>query len=394
MTLQILIAGGGIGGLTAALALVRHGHRVELLEQADVFAEVGAGIQLGPNATRRLASLGLSDAVDGIAARPEALVIASAVTGEELARLLLGETTLHRYGAPYCCVHRADLHALLLDAVRGEDGATLSLQACIARIEALDDGVAIATEDARAWEGDVLVGADGLWSVVRPKVVGAASVPRSTGHTAWRGLIDQRALPQAQRSNEVRVWLGPRLHAVAYPVRRGEALNVVVLAESAPTGDARDWNQASSLAALQHATGGCCSTLQALMGSVPDWRAWTLNDREPLTGPQQMASGRIALLGDAAHPMLPYLAQGAGMAIEDAVALADALQETHGSSASVSAALLRYAEARWQRNARVQARARRNAEIFHMTGPMRFGRDLSLRALGPKLLDVPWLYGG
>lgn len=394
MTLQILIAGGGIGGLAAALALARHGHRVDLLEQADVFAEVGAGIQLGPNATRRLASLGLSDAVDGIAARPEALVIASAVTGEELARLLLGETTLHRYGAPYCCVHRADLHSLLLDAVRGENGATLSLQARLAQIEARDDAVAIATEDARAWEGDVLVGADGLWSAVRPKVVGAAPAPRSTGHTAWRGLIDRRTLPQSQRSNDVRVWLGPRLHAVAYPVRRGEALNVVVLAESAPAGDARDWNQASSLAALQHATGGCCSTLQALMESISDWRAWTLNDREPLTGPQQMASGRIALLGDAAHPMLPYLAQGAGMAIEDAVALAGALEETQGSSASVSAALLRYAEARWQRNARVQARARRNAEIFHMTGPMRFGRDLSLRALGPKLLDVPWLYGG
>ena len=398
MTLQILVAGGGIGGLTAALALARHGHRVELVEQADVFAEVGAGIQLGPNAMRRLASLGLSDAVDGIAARPEALVIASALTGEELARLLLGETMLHRYGAPYCCVHRADLHALLLGAVRSEAGATLHLKARLTQIEAREDAVAIATEDGRAWEGDALVGADGLWSAVRPRVVDAASAPRATGHTAWRGLIDQRALPAAQRSNDVRVWLGPRLHAVAYPVRRGEALNVVVLAESAPAGDARDWNQASSLDALQRATGGCCRTLQALMASIPDWRAWTLSDREPLIGPQQMASGRMALLGDAAHPMLPYLAQGAGMAIEDAVALRDALgeslQEAQGRPADVPAALARYADARWQRNARVQARARRNAEIFHMTGPMRFGRDLSLRALGPKLLDVPWLYGG
>ncbi|MGJ7581035.1 FAD-dependent monooxygenase [Variovorax sp. RHLX14] len=400
MTLRILIAGGGIGGLTAAMALARLGHRVELLEQADVFAEVGAGVQLGPNATRRLASLGLSGAVDGIAARPEALVIASAVTGEGLARLLLGEAMLHRYGAPYCCVHRADLHAVLLDAVQGSDGtegsegATLNLKARITRIEASDDAVAIATGDGRVWEGDALVGADGLWSVVRPKVVGDASAPHATGHTAWRGLIDQRTLPQAQRSNDVRVWLGPRLHAVAYPVRRGEALNVVVLAESAPAGDARDWNQASSLEALQRAIGGCCGSLQALMESIPDWRAWTLNDREPLTGPQQMASGRMALLGDAAHPMLPYLAQGAGMAIEDAVALAEALQEILGRSADLPAALARFADARWQRNARVQARARRNAEIFHMTGPMRFGRDLSLRALGPKLLDVPWLYGG
>ena len=364
MTLRILIAGGGIGGLTAALALARQGHHVELLEQADVFAEVGAGIQLGPNATRRLASLGLSKAVEDIAAHPEALVITGALSGDELARLRLGEAMQQRYGASYCCVHRADLHALLLEAVQGEGGATLNLRARITRIEARDDAVAVATEDARAWEGDALVGADGLWSVVRPAVTGDASAPRSTGHTAWRGLIDQRTLPLAERSTDVRVWLGPRLHAVAYPVRRGEALNVVVLAESAPTGDARDWNQASSLEALQRATGDCCGNLQALMASVPNWRAWTLSDREPLVGAREMSTGRIALLGDAAHPMLPYLAQGAGMAIEDAVALADALRDAQNRSAGVPAALAHYAGARWQRNARVQARARRNAEIF------------------------------
>ena len=390
----MLIAGGGIGGLTAALALARQGHRVQLLEQADVFAEVGAGIQLGPNATSRLASLGLLEAVEDIAAHPEALVTTGALSGDELARLRLGAAMQQRYGASYCCVHRADLHALLLEAVQGQQGVTLDLRARITRIEARDDAVSVAAEDARAWEGDALVGADGLWSVVRPTVTGDASAPRATGHTAWRGLIDQRTLPPAERSTDVRVWLGPRLHAVAYPVRRGEALNVVVLAESATAGDARDWNQASSLEALQRATGGCCGHLQALMASVPDWRAWTLSDREPLVGPREMANGRIALLGDAAHPMLPYLAQGAGMAIEDAVALADALQDAQNRSAGVPAALAHYAGSRWQRNARVQARARRNAEIFHMTGPMRVGRDLSLRALGPKLLDVPWLYGG
>lgn len=399
MALQILVAGGGIGGLAAALALTRRGQRVELLEQADAFGEVGAGIQLGPNATRRLASLGLSDAVTGIAARPEALVVASAVTGDAIARLPLGDAMYERYGAPYLCVHRADLHALLLDAVRASDGATLNLEARISHVEARDDAVAVVTDDARAWEGDALIGADGLWSVVRSGVVGGktgpAPAPRATGHTAWRGLIDQRHLPQSRRSTDVRVWLGPRLHAVAYPVRRGDALNVVVLAESAPLGDARDWNQVASLDALQRATGRCRGTLQALIESIPDWRAWSLSDREPLTGARQMADGRVALLGDAAHPMLPYLAQGAGMAIEDAVALGGALgDDASDRPGGVPAALMRYAEARWQRNARVQARARRNAAIFHMTGPMRFGRDLSLRALGPTLLDVPWLYRG
>ncbi len=394
MALQLLVAGGGIGGLTAALALTRKGHRVELLEQASVFAEVGAGIQLGPNAMRRLAGLGLSEAVDAIAARPDALVILSAVTGIELARLSLGHRMEKRYGAPYCCVHRADLHSLLVQAAQAGEGAVLNLKAHIAQIQERADAVAIATDDAWAWEGDALIGADGLWSVVRTKVVGAPSAPRSTGHTAWRGLIDQRKLPLAERSNDVRVWLGPRLHAVAYPVRRGEALNVVVLAESAPADDARDWDQASSLEALQTATGRCGGALQALMESVPEWRAWTLSDREPLTGARQMTHGRIALLGDAAHPMLPYLAQGAGMAIEDAVALAEALDSAQGASQAVPAALARYAQARWRRNAQVQARARRNSDIFHMTGPMRVGRDLSLRLLGPRLLDVPWLYGG
>ncbi len=392
---RFLIAGGGIGGLTAALALGRNGHRIDLLEQAGVFAEVGAGIQLGPNAMRRLAALDLSKAVDAVAARPDALVILSAVTGSELARLPLGEAMQQRYGAPYGCVHRADLHSLLLQALEAGEGVVLNLDARIVQIEERGDAVAVATEDARVWEADALVGADGLWSAVRAKVVGASSAPRSTGHTAWRGLIDQRKLPSAQRSNDVRVWLGPRLHAVAYPVRRGEALNVVVLAEPAPAGHARDWDQGSSLEALQRATGRCGGTLQALMECVPDWRAWTLSDREPLTGAGQMAQGRIALLGDAAHPMLPYLAQGAGMAIEDAVALADAFgRASAGAQTASPAALALYANERWQRNARVQERARRNSDIFHMTGPMRIGRDLTLRLLGPKLLDVPWLYGG
>ena len=397
MTLQLLIAGGGIGGLTAALALAQQGHHVGLLEQAGVFSEVGAGIQLGPNAMRRIGALGLAQAADRVASRPDALVIAGAVSGAELARMPLGETMRRRYGAPYVCMHRADLHSLLLEAVRHEADATLHLEARIANVTQVDlrgGAVIVAAEDARAWECDALIGADGLWSVVRPKVVGAISAPRSTGHTAWRGLIDQRRLPQRQRSNDVRVWLGARMHAVAYPVRRGEALNIVVLGESPPAGGVRDWDQASSLGALRQAAGECCSTLQALTEAVGDWRAWTLNDREPLAGAAEMAYGRIALVGDAAHPMLPYLAQGAGMAIEDAVALAEALQGEGGHSKNVPAALMRYAEARWQRNARVQARARRNARIFHMTGAPRIGRDLSLRVLGPKLLDVPWLYGG
>lgn len=391
MAAHILIAGGGIAGLASALALARRRHRVDLLEQAVAFGEVGAGIQLGPNVTRRLQSLGVWEALVRIAARPDALVVRSATDDREIARLPLGNAMLHSYASPYFCVHRADLHALLLAAVRGTGAVTLTTAAQVTGVVARDHAVCVSSTERRAWEGDALVGADGLWSTVRPYLL-QDSPPRATGHTAWRALVDQSALPASLRSTRVTVWLGPRLHAVAYPVRRGDALNVVVLAESAPAGDARDWDQASSLAALQAATGRTGAGLQALLEAVPGWRAWTLNDRPPLTGPLQMASERIALAGDAAHPMLPYLAQGAGMAIEDAVALAEALDG--GDAAAVPAAFARYAEARWRRNAQVQARARRNGEIFHATGLVRLGRDAALRLLGARLLDVPWLYAG
>ncbi len=392
MPAHLLVAGGGIGGLAVALALSRGRHRVDVFEQAAAFGEIGAGIQLGPNATRRLRALGLGDGLAAIGARPEALVVRAAADGAELARLPLGDAMRERYGAPYLCVHRADLHGLLQDAVRERAAGSLVAGTCIAQAEAGDERVCVSDGVASAWEGDALVGADGLWSVVRQRVVAHDAPPRPTGHTAWRALVAQAALSASLRRSHVDVWLGPRLHAVAYPVRAGECLNVVVIAEAAPAGDARDWDQAASLAALRHAVGHGAGALQPLLDAMPGWRSWTLNDRVPLAAPDGMAQGRVALVGDAAHPMVPYLAQGAGMAIEDAVALADALGD--GGPGEVPGAFLRYAEARWQRNARVQATARRNGEVFHAAGALRLGRDLALRTLGARLLDQPWLYGG
>jgi salicylate hydroxylase len=392
MPSHVLIAGGGIAGLASALALARRGHRIDLLEQAETFGEVGAGIQLGPNVTRRLQVLGLLERVQAVAAVPAVLRVRSADDGGELARLLLGDAVRQRYGAPYLCVHRADLQALLL-AAASEAGTSLNTGACIAMVATRgDEVVGVSTVDHRVWEGDALVGADGLWGSVRTQVTDDARPPRITGHTAWRALVAQAALPPAARSQRIEVWLGPRLHAVSYPVRGGEWLNVVVLAESAPAGDARDWDQAGTIEALERATGRMGSALQALLEAMPAWRAWTLCDRPALTGPHQMARGRIALVGDAAHPMLPYLAQGAGMAIEDALALAEALGE--GGADGLPVALARYAQARWRRNAHVQTRARRNGEIFHAVGPMRAARNTALRLAGARLLDAPWLYAG
>ncbi|MET3382792.1 MULTISPECIES: FAD-dependent monooxygenase [Variovorax] len=394
MSAHILVAGGGIGGLATALALSKGRHRVDVFEQAAVFGEIGAGVQLGPNATRRLQQLDLGPGLAAIAARPDALVVHSAESGSELARMPLADAMQQRYGSPYFCVHRADLHGLLLDAVRARGTGTLVTGAQIRQVETSDDLVCLSSTDARAWEGEAIVGADGLWSMVRRQLdcASAAQPPRVTGHTAWRALIEQSRLPAALRRKRVDVWLGPRLHAVAYPVRGGDWLNVVVIAESAPAGDARDWDQSSSIAALKQAMGRSCAGLQSLLDAMPGWRAWSLGDRAPMTSAAEMAHERVALVGDAAHPMVPYLAQGAGMAIEDAVALADSLAD--GSAADVPAAFARYAEARWARNAQVQARARRNGEIFHATGAVRLGRDMAMRLLGAKLLDQPWLYGG
>ena len=413
MPAHILVAGGGIGGLASALALAQRGHRVDVFEQAEAFGEIGAGVQLGPNATRRLQALGLTRALSAIAAQPEALIVRNAANGDQIGRLPLGAAMHQQYGAPYFCVHRADLHAMLLGVVRSRaELVSLSTGARIAQIETDTDLVRVSSSDARAWRGDALIGADGLWSVVRERLVvppAMPAAPRRTGHTAWRALVRQADLPKALRRQQVEVWLGARLHAVTYPVRRGEWLNVVVIAEAAggtaaaetsraagepfdldDSADARAWDQASSLARLQHAIGACAGALPALLEAMPQWRAWTLHDRAPLSSPGEMARERIALLGDAAHPMLPYLAQGAGMAIEDALALATALGE--GGPAEVPAALLRYAQARWQRNAQVQMRARRNGHIFHATGPMRWGRDVAMRLFGARLLDQPWLY--
>ncbi|MEO7241744.1 MAG: FAD-dependent monooxygenase [Variovorax sp.] len=411
---SLLIAGGGIAGLASALALVQRGHQVQVLEAAPAFEEIGAGIQLGPNATRRLAWLDLEAKLAQLAAQPEALAVHSAQTDRALARLPLGHRMSERYGAPYLCVHRVDLHRMLLDALMSHGGAVLECNARVDGIEVDADEVRVRCEDGRSFSADGLVGADGLWSRARTQVVANDAPPRASGHMAWRGLVQQAALPAALRRSQVDVWLGPRLHAVSYPVRGGAALNVVVIAETqigelvdkpVETRDARSWDRPATLEALRRATGACCGSLQALLEAMPEWRAWSLHDRAPLASSAAVARGRVALVGDAAHPMLPYLAQGAGMAIEDAWALAGALQPSGSGSGNtrvvssavhgdvdVPAAWDAYARARWQRNARVQRRARRNGEIFHASGPMRLGRDAVLRSLGARVLDVPWLY--
>ena len=402
MTRNMLIAGGGIGGLAAALACSRAACRVRLLERTDAFGEVGAGIQLGPNVTRLLHGWDLSGALAEVAAFPSHLQVRDAASGREVGVLRLAASALQRYGAPYATLHRADLHALLLDEVRQQTTAELTLDCALAGFSQTPDLVSVQLAAGPMLEADVLVGADGLWSSVRQGLLGDGP-PRVTGHFAYRALVPQAALPESLRSQHVTVWLGRDLHVVQYPVRGGEWLNVVGivqegvaaspaakgLARNDSAGDPANWDQHTSAERLRAALKQACAPLQNLVNAIEPWRRWTLCDRPPLRGADQMASGRVALLGDAAHPMLPYLAQGAGMAIEDAAALGQVMAD---AAQPVNAALLAYAQQRWQRNARVQARALRNGRIFHARGLVRVGRDAALKILGERLLDIPWLY--
>ncbi len=364
---------------------------MRLFEKAPEFSEVGAGIQLGPNVTKVLHGWGLASALAEVAAFPGKLQVRSAVTGELLGELALGQTIETRYGAPYATVHRADLHGVLLDAVNQTD-TRLHTDRALQGFNQTPQAVSAQTADALDVEGDVLIGADGLWSAVRQQLLGDGA-PRRTGHLAYRVLVRQATLPESLRSGNVTAWLGPRMHVVQYPVRCGEWLNVVALIEGEVAESADPWDHQGNAADVAAATKGACGPLQELVSALEGWRVWPLCDRPPMQGAWQHALGRVALLGDAAHPMLPYLAQGAGMAIEDAAELGHVLSVARDPAFDVPTMLQRFALNRWQRNARVQAIAMRNAKVFHANGLLRWGRDLSMKLLGEKLLDMPWLYG-
>jgi salicylate hydroxylase len=295
------------------------------------------------------------------------------------------------------------LHELLMQAALRE-GVQIHSDAAVQRVnQSSDEAVLDVVQHGQTQQhvGSVVVAADGLWSPLRQQVLGDG-LPAFTGHIAYRALVAQADLPAHLRSQDVSVWMGSQAHVVSYPVRGGEFLNVVCLAEGRLLdADAnhlqalQTWNaqksEAQTLAELHHAVRGACAPLTDLMAACRDWRLWPLCGRPAMQGAHEHAQGRLVLVGDAAHPMLPYLAQGAGMAIEDANVLASHLSDAKG--AEVALELQHFANARWQRNARVQARAVRNGQIFHAAGPMRVGRDMGLRMMGARLMDVPWLYG-
>jgi salicylate hydroxylase len=291
-------------------------------------------------------------------------------------------------------VHRADLQSALAGAVQAA-GTRVHLGARAESVVQVGAVVQLRTTPsthAAPVEGDALVAADGVWSQLRAAVI-ADGPPQPTGHLAYRGLARQQDLPAALRSDEVTVWLAPRMHLVTYPLRGGEWLNAVCVVQGTQPGDPGDWDHAASKAQLEAALGPVCHEVRERVAALPSWRLWMLHDRPPVAAAEAMARGRLALLGDAAHPMRPYLAQGAGMAIEDARELQRVLSVADDRTVDVPTALRRYALNRWERVAQVQERSRRNGTIFHATGPLRMARNAAMAALGTRLLDQPWLYG-
>lgn len=386
MSQKALIIGGGIGGLAAALALSRVNQTCAIFEQAPEFSEIGAGLQLGPNAMRRLHAMGLAPALAAIATFPKQLHVRSATSGTVIGTLQLGDEAVNRYGAPYATLHRADLHAALLVAVQAT--STQLRTGCEFNTYSMTSDSARIIANHVPHDGAYIVGADGLRSRVRQQMLNDGA-PRLAGQVVYRALVQQGRLPSAQRGMDVTVWLGPHLHVVVYPVRSGEWLNVAAIVHGQLAADSGNWDQVVHTAAVQAALKTMCAPLNDLVHAMPDWLAWNVYDRPAMTGASQHAQGRVALLGDAAHPMRPYLAQGAGMAIEDAAALADAVRR---DSNDIPSALQRYALARWQRNAKVQHRAQRNGQLFHLPQPLSWARDAGIALLGQQVLDVPWLY--
>ncbi|MBR1222925.1 FAD-dependent monooxygenase [Bradyrhizobium sp. U87765 SZCCT0131] len=389
MSIPVIVAGAGIGGLTAALALASKGFRVTVLERAERLAEVGAGLQLSPNASRILIALGLQHHLAGRVITPGGISVMSARAGREIGRIPLGAPAARRYGAPYWIVHRADLQAALLARVHDTPAITLRLGAAFAGVRDSTGGVVVDHHDngaLRQDEGVALIGADGVWSSVRGTVAPEAQA-RFSGRIAWRGTVETAHLPAGTGRDRVQLWLGPNAHLVAYPISGGERFNVVAIANGDWHGEGWDANAERNDIENEFRLARWPDAARALVGSVESWRRWALFAVDA-DGP--WTRGRVALLGDAAHAMLPFVAQGAGMAIEDAAVLAACL----GDGGDVAAALTRYASQRRARVARVQRTAWQTGRIYHLRGLMAQARDAAIGVIGGDrlLARQDWIY--
>ncbi len=385
---HILIAGGGIGGLAAALALTRRGHRTTVLERSHTFAEIGAGIQLGPNAFHALDRLGVGEGVRARAVFIDELLFMDGTTGERVAAMALTGAYRRRFGNPYAVVHRGDLYQPLLSACQELDGVTLVPDAAVERYTQDAGSVTVRTSDGRNFTGAALIGADGIRSTVRAQMLGDGE-PRVSGHTIYRSVIPIGKVPEELRWNTVTLWAGPQWHFVHYMIGGGEFLNLAVTRDDGATVPVT--GRATAREYVLEQFPGIGATARRLLELGEDWREWVLCDRDPV---DDWTDGRVGLIGDAAHPMLQYAAQGACQALEDAVVLAELLGEADGRA--VVQSLEKFNAARRERTGRTQEIARlMGSELYHPAGERAVERNRMLAAFSQaELYDrVSWLHG-
>ena len=381
----ILVAGGGIGGLAAAHALARKGFAVRVLEQAPEFREIGAGIQLGPNIFRVLEKLGLKDAVLADAHRPSALEMRCALSGERVTRMPLDGRFIAKFEQPYAVTHRHDIHGVFLKACRDNNLVTLETSRTVTDFEQDEGGITVTLQSGEQVRGRALIGCDGMWSRVREKIIGDGK-PLVSGHIAYRAVLKRDEVPNDLWQPDMILWAGPRTHLVHYPLRRGELYNLVAVFHSKRY--VEGWNAEADAGELWAHFGGQRPEVLRMLERIETWRMWVLCDREPV---KEWSKGRVTLLGDAAHPMLQYLAQGACMATEDAVSLADKASENPDD---LPAAFRAYVQQRYLRTARVQIMARVYGDFYHARGP---AAELRNQMLSPRTPEeayegMSWLY--
>ncbi len=381
----VAIIGGGIAGLSAALCLARHGLPSIVVEQAPEFKEVGAGIQLGPNGYRALAAMGLAEQADALAVFPDDLIMMDSVTAQEIVRIPVGEDFRKRFHYPYALIHRADLHRVLLNACEASGAISFRTSTKITGYD--DDGAGVTLTDAEGGtiRGAALIGADGLWSGTRQTIVGDGK-PVVSGHIAYRAVLPTSEVPEQYRRNAMILWGGPKSHLVQYPLRGGELFNLVAVFHS----DAyvEGWDSKGDAEELHRRFAGTCEPVQELLSKIESWRMWVLCDREPV---KTWSRGRATLIGDAAHPMLQYLAQGACMAMEDAVTVAEEIAAAAGDFAL---AFDNYQNRRYLRTGRCQVMARVHGEFYHAKGVAAELRNAMLSARSPEqsYQGLAWLY--
>lgn len=381
---RIAIVGGGIGGLAAARALSLVGRKSVVFERAPEFSEVGAGIQMGPNGFRMLDALGVRPAIEKLAVFPDDLIVMDGVTAEKVTHIPVKGAFQERFGQPYALVHRADLHGALLEACAGDPNIELRAGSAVAGYVDESNQVTVQVEGSGNVEADGVIGADGLWSGVRQNIVGDGA-PRVSGHIAYRAVLPIEEIEEQYRRNAMILWAGPRNHLVQYPLRGGKLFNLVAVFHSDRY--VEGWDRQGDPEELHRRFAGNCPAVRSLLAKVDAWRMWVLCDRDPVAN---WSSGRAALIGDAAHPMLQYLAQGAGMALEDAVVLAQCVAEF----ADLPSAFQAYQQARYLRTGKCQVMARVYGAFYHAEGVT---RELATGFLAPRSAEqafesLAWLY--